>query len=122
MKQFSFDPFASRRAREIRNTLSRSFLQALAVKNAAVFQQCGADFLQQNLEPGYAEYVKTRMQKYAESYAIIEQQGLKEVLQQAATLWDIGLYFEMHELLELEWKGAAGDRRRALQGLIRACG
>ena len=78
--------------------------------------------MQSNLEPAYAQYVKTRMGRYEEAYAIIEQKKTKEVLQQAAILWDLELYFEMHELLEPEWKEAEGDRRRALQGLIRAAG
>jgi predicted metal-dependent hydrolase len=71
-----------------------------------------------NLEPGYAQYVKTRMARYEEAYAIIKQKKTKEVLQQAAIFWDLELYFEMHELLEPEWKEAEGGRRRALQGLI----
>lgn len=78
--------------------------------------------MQPNLQPGYAQYVKTRMARYEEAYAIIEQKKIKEVLQQAAILWNLELYFEMHELLEPEWQEAEGARRRALQGLIRAAG
>ena len=47
---------------------------------------------------------------------------MREILQQAAKFWDLELYFEMHELLEPTWKAAEGDRRKALQGLIRAAG
>jgi hypothetical protein len=36
----------------------------------------------------------------------------------AAALWDEGLFFEVHEVLEAEWKTARGDVRQALQGLI----
>ena len=122
VEPFHFDPFNNRLARDIRNDLSRSFLQALAAKDVSAFQRCGADFLQLNLEPGYAGYVRERLAKYVEAYEIIEQRELKEVLQQAATFWDLELYFEMHELLEPAWKDAVGDRRRALQGLIRAAG
>ena len=78
--------------------------------------------MQQKLEPGYARYVKTRLAKYEEAYAIIEQKDLREVLQQAAIFWGLELYFEMHELLEPAWKDAEGNRRMALQGLIRAAG
>ena len=122
MKSFQFDPFKFRLARDIRNNLSKSFLQAIAEKDVSVFRRCGAECMQSNLEPAYAQYVKTRMARYEEAYAIIEQKKNKEVLQQAAILWDLELYFEMHELLEPEWKEAEGDRRRALQGLIRAAG
>jgi len=36
----------------------------------------------------------------------------------AAALWDEGLFFEVHEVLEAVWKNARGDVRQALQGLI----
>jgi len=122
MRPFHFDPFRSRLARDIRNNLAKSFLQALAEKDASVFHRCGAAYLQQHPGPGYAGYVKSRLAKYKEAFAMIEQGQSREVLQQAAIFWDLELYFEMHELLELEWKAAGGERRMALQGLIRAAG
>ena len=122
MRSLHFDPFKTRLARDIRNNLSKAFLQALAEKDVSVFQRCTADFLQQNSEPPYAHYVKERLARYEEAYAIIEKRKLKKILQQVPILWDLKLYFEMHELLELEWKKAEGGRRRALQGLIRAAG
>jgi hypothetical protein len=122
VKPFLFDPFNSRLARDIRNSLSKSFIQALAEKDISLYQRCGAGYMQQKLEPGYAEYIETRLAKYENAYAIIEQKNLREVLQQALIFWDNGLYFEMHELLEPAWKEAEGDRRKALQGLIRAAG
>ncbi|MDH3331675.1 MAG: DUF309 domain-containing protein, partial [Desulfobulbaceae bacterium] len=122
MRSLHFDPFKTRLARDIRNHLSKSFLQALAEKDVSVFQRCTADFLQQNPEPPYAHYLKERLARYEEAYAIIEKRKLKKILQQVPILWDLKLYFEMHELLELEWKKAEGGRRRALQGLIRAAG
>lgn len=39
-------------------------------------------------------------------------------LRAAAALFDAGLGFEVHELLEAHWTRAAGDEREALQGLI----
>ncbi len=44
--------------------------------------------------------------------------SLEETLRSAATLFDAGLYFEVHELLEPDWRQAAGEAREALQGLI----
>ena len=41
-----------------------------------------------------------------------------EALTAAATLFDAGLHFEVHELLEPHWVHAEGRRREALQGLI----
>jgi predicted metal-dependent hydrolase len=39
-------------------------------------------------------------------------------LSEAATLFDAGLYFETHEVLEPFWMRAEGARREILQGLI----
>lgn len=39
-------------------------------------------------------------------------------VRRAAALWNEGLFFEVHEVLEAVWKTAAGDLRQALQGLI----
>jgi hypothetical protein len=117
-----FDPFRRRLARDIRNNLSRAFLKSLAGKDISSFQRVAATYLQQHLEPAYEIYVIKRLEKYKEAFAAINAGELREVLQQAAILWDCELYFEMHELLEPEWKEAEGDRRRALQGLIRAAG
>lgn len=122
MSRSHFDPFKNRLARDIRNNLSRSFVKSLAGKNDKFFQKDAAAYLQQHLEPAYEIYVIKRLVKYKEAFAAIVAGGLREVLQQAAILWDLELYFEMHELLEPAWKAAEGDRRRALQGLIRAAG
>ena len=43
---------------------------------------------------------------------------LDVALGEAATLFDAGLYFEVHELLEPHWMRADGVERTALQGLI----
>ena len=43
---------------------------------------------------------------------------LAEALEQAAALFDAGLGFEVHELLEPHWVRASGEERSALQGLI----
>jgi hypothetical protein len=43
---------------------------------------------------------------------------LREALEAAAALFEAGLPFEVHEVLEPHWMGAAGDDREALQGLI----
>lgn len=36
----------------------------------------------------------------------------------AAALWQAGLFFEVHEVLEAVWTTATGDTRQALQGVI----
>jgi hypothetical protein len=46
------------------------------------------------------------------------QASLGQALRAAATLFDAGLFFEVHEVLEPHWAGAGGAVREALQGLI----
>ena len=43
---------------------------------------------------------------------------LGQALQATASLFDAGLYFEAHEVLEPHWMAAYGEAREALQGLI----
>ncbi len=43
---------------------------------------------------------------------------LRQTLDAAASLFDAGLYFEVHEALEPHWAAAGGEAREALQGLI----
>jgi hypothetical protein len=43
---------------------------------------------------------------------------LGQAVAQAAALWNEGLFFEVHEVLEAVWQRETGDRRVALQGLI----
>jgi hypothetical protein len=47
----------------------------------------------------------------------VRRSGLDEALERAAALFDAGLHFEAHELLEPHWR-AGGEAREALQGLI----
>jgi hypothetical protein len=47
-----------------------------------------------------------------------EAPDLSETLEAAAALFDAGLYFEVHEILEPHWMAASGQAREALQGLI----
>lgn len=42
----------------------------------------------------------------------------KKLLAEAADLFNRKHYFECHELLEDEWRGALGDEKQFLQGLI----
>jgi hypothetical protein len=41
-----------------------------------------------------------------------------DAIVRAAALWNEGLFFEVHEVLEVVWQRETGDRRQALQGLI----
>jgi hypothetical protein len=43
---------------------------------------------------------------------------VRRALRQAAALWDVGLFFEVHEVLETVWRTTSGAPREALQGVI----
>jgi predicted metal-dependent hydrolase len=47
-----------------------------------------------------------------------DDDALERALDDAALLFDAGLYFEVHEVLEPHWQQASGQMREALQGLI----
>ncbi|MCG2822268.1 MAG: DUF309 domain-containing protein, partial [Desulfobulbaceae bacterium] len=40
----------------------------------------------------------------------------------ALVLWDLELFFEVHEILEQAWHGAHGAEKEILQAMIRAAG
>jgi uncharacterized protein len=122
MSATHFDPFNNRLARDIRNTLSKSLLQALTDGNRKIYRNCAETILKQDLDPVYEKYVRNRVAKYEQVFIFTEQEKSEDTLHQAAIFWDHGLYFEMHELLEEIWITAEGDKRKALQALIRAAG
>ncbi len=117
-----FDPFNNRLARDIRNSLSKSFLESIREGDEAVFHRKADEYLGQKLDRSYKNYIESRLDKYENVYAAIMQGHSAGELFQAEILWDNGLYYEMHELLETVWIKAEGDERKALQGLIRAAG
>ena len=117
-----FDPFKNRRARIIRNTLSKSFLESLAQKDASGFQERAALYLQQDLDQVHRDYIAQRLLLYKEAFGRIKKNRIEAELGQAIVLWERQLYYEMHELLENIWINTTGTERKALQGLIQAAG
>jgi hypothetical protein len=122
VNQERFDPFSVRFARDIRNTMSKAFLLSLKQRDPVVFQKNADDFLRQKLAPQYQDYIKDRLARYDKALAIIIKQDISEVVEQSEVLWNLQLYFEMHEVLEEIWLKSEGSRRKALQWLIRAAG
>lgn len=116
-----FNPFEDRLCRDIRNDLSESILEVISSHSIEPARQAADRYLVQELEPVYTTYIHSRLERYASALTQLEpdsQNGL--VL--AARLWDLRLFFEVHEVLEPEWMTATGDTKLLLQGLIRAAG
>ena len=122
MNPDTFDPFSGRLARDIRNSLSKAFLKSLALHEPLVLQRVADGFSGQQLSPPYQDYIDDRLARYAEAREAIIKHDIIGVVEQSQILWELKLYYEMHELLEGIWLESAGARRKALQGLIRAAG
>jgi hypothetical protein len=60
----------------------------------------------------------TRALRAAHAFRPDAHAGTGRACRAAAALWNEGLFFEVHEVLEAVWKTAAGPERQALQGLI----
>lgn len=117
----AFNPFTDRLSRDIRNELSTSLLSCLeegSIKSAdAVAQQ----FLASNPPQLYNDYIHDRLDRYRKAVAAIAGK-VEDPFLRGFILWDLGLFFEMHEILEHAWYHATGDTKLLLQALIRAAG
>ncbi len=73
MNRNKFDPFKKRLARDIRNSLSKSFLESLVQRDESIYQRKAADYLKMKLEEVCRDYVITRVEKYNEIFAAIKE-------------------------------------------------
>lgn len=122
MNPLRFEPFQDRLSRDIRNELSAALPPALAQNNLAPVRAVAARYLQQGLAAPYVDYIETRLTGYAQALEMITRTGVEDALAKALVLWDLGLFFEVHEILEEAWHGAQGAEKEILQALIRAAG
>ena len=97
---------------------ARHELAALASADGRVLVEewLGAD------EPLQQAALRARARRASEALATLPlaspEPSLAAALDAAATLYDAGLHFEVHELLEPHWARAGGETKEALQGLI----
>lgn len=117
----TFEPFQDRLSRDIRNSLSRAFVEATDRLDPEPVRRAAARFLSQAIGECYREYIAERLRRYEKALAGLRR-GPATVLRRAAVLWDLHLFFEVHELLEEAWLAAAGEEKLVLQAMIRAAG
>ena len=117
-----FDPFNDRLSRDIRNSLTDAFMASLKQKDAACYLDQSQKWLKSELGPVYKEYIQDRVQRYDMVFQRIQQAHIDDARIQAVILWNNGLFFEVHDILEDIWHKKQGDERQAIQGLIRAAG
>ncbi len=117
-----FDPFEDRLCRDIRNELSEAFMDALAQLSIIPAEKMAEKYLSRDLPQVCQEYIGDRLARYAKALDTIRQEKIEEPFSRALVLWDLGLFFEVHELLEEEWLAAGGVHKLVLQAMIRAAG
>lgn len=117
-----FEPFQDRLSRDIRNELSAALPLALAKNDLAPVRAVAERYLQQGLAAPYVAYIEARLAGYAKALAMIARTGVEGALARALVFWDLGLFFEVHEILEQAWHGAQGAEKELLQAMIRAAG
>jgi hypothetical protein len=121
MKNNIFNPFEDRLSRDIRNNLSEGLAEAVRTGNSNKLNGFVAGYRQQHLAGYYLDYIDNRSARYTSALQAI-QGNITDPLHQAIVLWNLGLYFEVHEVLEHVWYSAEGDMKMTLQALIRAAG
>ncbi len=117
-----FEPFQDRLSRDIRNELSAALPLALAHTDLTPVQAVATRYLQQDLATPYVTYIEARLAAYATALALIAHAGLRDPLTRALVFWDLGLFFEVHEILEQAWHRAQDAEKKILQAMIRAAG
>lgn len=117
-----FDPFSDRTARDIRNGLSSALVAHLAGDEVGAVGRVAELWLAKGIGSPYEAYIRDRRKRYADLINVIESRDILDVRLQAIEMWNAGLFFEMHELLETIWHPAQGVERQALKGLIQAAG
>ena len=116
-----FNPFEDRLSRDIRNELSEGLAIAIETGNADKLTRIVAEFRRQPLAACYRDYLEDRYARYLQALAHI-QTNITDPIQQGQVLWNLGLFFEVHEVLEHAWYSARGNMKLTLQALIRAAG
>jgi hypothetical protein len=117
-----FDPFNDRTARDLRNNLSSALVDQLVGDAADAIDIQAGYWKEQHLAPVYLAYLNQQQASYTKVLAEIHAAGHTDPKYQAVVLWNAGLFFEMHELLESIWYKAMEPERTALKGLIQAAG
>ncbi|MGI9569125.1 MAG: DUF309 domain-containing protein [Desulfobulbia bacterium] len=115
-----FNPFEDRLSRDIRNDLSESILKVLSQRSISPALEVAESYYSRGIASIYREYIDIRLARFQNVLAELPREAT--LLQTATLLWDSGLYFEVHEVLEPEWMTASGDNKLLLQALIRAAG
>ncbi len=117
-----FDPFSDRRSRDIRNLLSEAFVRSIEIMDATPFEGAAGTVLSDHPGDIYHSFTQERLEVYKRTFDQIRTGTIRDQRRQVIILWNQGLFFEVHELLESIWYPTKGKERRGLKGLIQAAG
>nr|WP_320010816.1 DUF309 domain-containing protein [uncultured Desulfobulbus sp.] len=117
----SFDPFTDRLSRDIRNHLSEAIIPCLRKMSLEPAREVADRFLALKPGPEQRQYIERRLVLFQQFLDLVAR-GSQDVLWQGFVLWDLGLHFEVHEVLEHAWHHSKGDEKSLLQAMIRAAG
>ncbi len=117
-----FDPYEDRTARNIRNRLSVAFVLAVQDSDFEGLLSSVQRICPPETGPVYCAFVNDRMNRYRRALETIRAQQAAAPIHQAVVLWNEGLFFEVHEILESVWNDSQRWRKEALRGLIQAAG
>ncbi len=123
MDEPKFEPFQDRLSRDIRNDLSSAMVESLKNGNMDAILEVANRYLDQAIEAPYRDYINDRLAKYEKALNSIwksDEDG--DAFYRGLILWDCGLQFEVHEVLEHAWYHAVGEEKFVLQAMIRAAG
>jgi uncharacterized protein len=121
MDHHHFNPFEDRLSRDLRNKLSDGLAVAVETGNNIKLAAIIAEYRQQPLAECYRKYLEDRNSRYEKALATIAA-DITDPIHRSLILWDLGLFFEVHEILEHAWYTAAGPMKLTLQALVRAAG
>jgi len=120
MENLDFNPFEDRFSRDMRNALSSALATAIETGEQDTLKSVIEDFESKDLAPHYRNYFDKRCIHYKKVLESMETDLVP--IEQAVILWNEGLFFEVHEVLEHVWYHAQGNEKLTLQALIRAAG
>ncbi len=115
-----FNPFENRLCRDIRNSLGHAFILALQTKNSDPFKTVADQYLPDTLFKSALDYIRRREACLCTIYEQIRFFHIKpqDDVSISILLWNMELFFEFHEWLEIKWAGATGENKKAFQALI----
>ncbi|MCM2286675.1 MAG: DUF309 domain-containing protein [Desulfobacula sp.] len=115
-----FDPFESRLCRDIRNRLGHAFVLALQAKDIRPFTEAADPYPADTTPWPIRDYIRHRqtcltglIENFHARQLKPEHEGVISLL-----LWNLELFYEFHEWMEIQWQSASGLNKKAFQALI----